>query len=128
MSFEVTGVHHITLRLQDKDRSADFFEDVLGFTVDRSESERYRFIIGDTRFVLKNALEGTPDGDAFSEFRIGIDHIALTVEDRGELLKLLDRLAEKGVATQGIQKEHPRNKEFVCFRDPDNIQWEFFMK
>lgn len=128
MTFEVSGIHHITLRLTDKSKSANFYENVLGFPVDRSEEERYRFFVGDTRIVLKDALPGTPEGDRFSEFRIGVDHMALTVNDRGQLLKVLERLAENGVVTEGIQSEHPRPKEFVCFRDPDNIQWEFFMK
>ncbi|HZA21282.1 MAG TPA: VOC family protein [Dehalococcoidia bacterium] len=128
MNVCATGVHHITLRVSNMERSRAFFQEVLGFAVERPEPHRYRFWVGDTRIVLKPPLEGTPSDDQFSEYRVGPDHIALAVEDRGELEKAVETLREAGVNTQGIQLEPSLGKEFVCFRDPDNVQWEFFTK
>lgn len=121
-----TGVHHITIRVSDMERSRVFYQEVLGFEVERPAPDRYRFWVGDTRIVLKPPLEGTPQGDRFSEYRVGPDHIALAVEDRGELEKAVETLRKAGVNTRGIQLEPALDKEFVCFRDPDNVQWEFF--
>ena len=88
---------------------------------------RYRFCVGSTRIVLKPPLDGSEKDDRFSEHRIGVDHIAFEVPDLSELEKARTALADAGIHTQGIQWEPSLNKEFVCFRDPDNIQWEFFV-
>ena len=98
----------------------------MGFVVEQPARDRYRFSVGSTRIVLKPLLKGTPAGERFSEFRVGVDHLALAVEDPGELEKVVAVLREAGVETQGIQVEPHLDKRFVCFRDPDNIQWEFF--
>jgi len=59
-------------------------------------------------------------GDPFSEFRTGLDHLEFEVADRDELERWEQRLTELGIAHSGI-KDH-----LVTFRDPDNIQREFF--
>jgi hypothetical protein len=58
--------------------------------------------------------------DPFSEFRTGLDHLEFEVADRDELERWEQRLTELGIAHSGI-KDH-----LVTFRDPDNIQREFF--
>ena len=69
---------------------------------------------------------GTRTDDQFSEFRIGMDHISLNVANRDELTHFVDALRAAGVETQGIQKIPELAALLVAFRDPDNIQWEFF--
>lgn len=86
---------------------------------------KLRFRLPDgTRIVLVPPLPGTADDDRFSEHRIGLDHISLSLRDE-DLDRLVDRLREHGVATEGVQRdaEGPR---LVAFRDPDNIPWECF--
>jgi len=126
VKIRATGVHHITLRVNDLERSREFYEDVLGFVVEQAARDRYRFSVGPTRIVLRPPLKGTPAGDRFSEFRVGVDHLAFAVEDPGELEKVVEVLRVAGIETQGIQVEPHLDKRFVCFRDPDNVQWEFF--
>lgn len=60
---------------------------------------------------------------------IGMDHLAFAVEKRAELDRLVESLRAAEVDTAGVEVEGALNlnKEYVCFRDPDNVQLEFFM-
>jgi catechol 2,3-dioxygenase-like lactoylglutathione lyase family enzyme len=60
----------------------------------------------------------------FSEFQIGLDHVAFGCADRGELEKWSRRLDELGVA-HGAIKDAPYGSG-LAFRDPDGIALEFF--
>ena len=82
---------------------------------------------GDTFITLQPPLEGTAPDDRFSEYRIGVDHLAFAVEDRDELDVLVDNLMATGVATEGVRTHPVLGKEYVVFRDPDNVQWEAFL-
>jgi glyoxylase I family protein len=137
----VGGIHHITIRVQDPDRSRDFYHDVLGFDFvtipvpkeisdswrGRSEEgQLYASQVGSTFFILAPPLEGTAEEDRFSEYRIGVDHVAFAVPDRGELEAVVASLKRAQVNTEGIEVDPVLNKEYVAFRDPDNIQLEFY--
>lgn len=132
MRVEPDGIAHITLRVTDLERSRSFYKDVLGFVVERFP-DRCRFRVGETTVVLRYVLPGTPEGDRFSEHRVGFDHVAFGLKSREELAQALVQLESAGVATQGIQRfedlEDPTNsRDLICFRDPDNIQLEFYMR
>lgn len=123
-----TGFHHITLNVTDLAAARAFYEGVLGFTVDQDfPGEKLRLRFGDgspARLVLRPPLPGTPPGEAFSERRIGLDHLAVGVASRAELEALKDALRRGGVAAD--VHHDPLGPEIVTFRDPDNFQWEFF--
>lgn len=123
---DAESIHHVTLRVSDLERSRRFYADVLGFDVEVLE-DRLRFTVGPSRVVLRAPLDGTPDDDRFSERRIGLDHLSFGVEERQSLERLVERLGESGVATVGIEVNPDPKTEFVAFRDPDNIQLEFFV-
>ena len=97
--YRPVSVNHLTIRVQDLDRTAEFFERVFGWDVDSSLSDRRRVQIGNTRLVFKEVLPETPKGDRFSEFRVGVDHILLGVEGLDELAPIADRLRRAGFAT-----------------------------
>jgi glyoxylase I family protein len=124
----VRGVHHLTISVADVERASRFYGGVLGFEVEKpAETAAARWLhVGDTIIVLRAALPGTPESDRFSEYRIGVDHLALAVDSREDLLALLDALAGASIPTRGIQRHPILPAEFVCFRDPDNVQWEFW--
>lgn len=126
MKIQTSGMHHITVRVTDMERSKRFYADVLGFDVQTAADDLALFQVGATLYVLRPALAGTPEGDRFSEYRIGVDHMAFAVEDRAELEKLVEALGEAGVDTAGIETDPVLDKEYVCFRDPDNVQLEFY--
>jgi catechol 2,3-dioxygenase-like lactoylglutathione lyase family enzyme len=125
----ITGFHHITLNVSDLDRSRRFYEALPGFVVDQDfPGEKVRFRIGAAavRLVLVPPLPGTPAGDRFSERRIGLDHLALGVPGREALEALLAALRGIGAETDGIHLDRAGEAAMITFRDPDNVQWEFF--
>ena len=63
-----------------------------------------------------------PEG--FSEFRVGLDHVAFGCDDREELEKWARRLDELGIA-RGEIKDAAYGSG-LSFRDPDGIALEFF--
>ena len=66
-----------------------------------------------------------PSGVAeFSEFNVGLDHIAFGCESRDELEKWAGRLSELGIEHGGIV-DRPYGSG-LSFRDPDGIPLEFF--
>jgi catechol 2,3-dioxygenase-like lactoylglutathione lyase family enzyme len=62
--------------------------------------------------------------ESFSEFRVGLDHVAFGCANRGELEKWSRRLDELGVA-HGEIEDAPYGSG-MSFRDPDGIALEFF--
>lgn len=140
---KVSSLHHVAIRVQDPDRSRRFYEDVLGLSfmelpVGEATTSIWRGApkegallatqAGDTFVILAPPLEGTPEDDRFSEQRIGVDHLAFGVDDRATLDELAERLRTQGVDTEGVELDPTLNKEYVAFRDPDNVQWEFFSR
>jgi glyoxylase I family protein len=69
---------------------------------------------------------GTPADDRFSERRIGLDHLSFKVESASELKELPQRLSDLGVEV-GTPEHDPHGGGLgLAFRDPDNIQLEFY--
>ena len=62
--------------------------------------------------------------EKFSEFRVGLDHVAFGCTDRAELKKWALRLDELGIEHGEIKDAHYGSG--VSFRDPDGIALEFF--
>lgn len=60
------------------------------------------------------------DGEPFSEFRTGLDHVEFEVASSEELDAWRARLNDLGINHSGAFAH------VVTFRDPDNIQLEFF--
>jgi glyoxylase I family protein len=121
------GVHHITLNVTDLEVSRAFYEGLLGFGVDQDfpgEKLRLRLAEDGTRLVLRPLLPGTPAGDQFSEYRAGLDHIAIGAA-REEVFRLAETLRRAGLAAD-LHRNRGSEHAMVTFRDPDNIQWEFF--
>jgi catechol 2,3-dioxygenase-like lactoylglutathione lyase family enzyme len=82
---DLTGYDHLNLTVADPTRSAAWYTEVLGFEVVLE-----REVHGMRKVVMRHAgglvlgLTGHGDrasGDAFSEFRTGMDHVAFAVPD-----------------------------------------------
>lgn len=136
----VTSLHHVSIRTQDPLASRAFFER-LGFSfmeipVGRGTSIIWRgapeegvmqaIQVGSTFVIWSPPLEGAASADRFDEHHIGVDHLAFGVDGRDDLESLRSALTAAGVDTAGIEVDPVLGKEYVCFRDPDNVQWEFY--
>jgi glyoxylase I family protein len=122
----ITGVHHLTLRVRNLATSARFYEDALGIAVE-SLGDRCRLLVADTVIVLREPLPGTSPEDRFSEARIGLDHLAFRIETASELEELSQRLRDLGAEVGEPERDPHGGGVGVAFRDPDNIQLEFYL-
>ena len=126
---QIMGFSHVELTVSDCARSAAWWEEVLGFKVVNRH-------VGDA-FVV-NAMvhpsgavvdvmthDATGSLEAFDERRIGLDHLSFQVADRDELHQWVAHLDANGVVHSGIIDIG--YGPTVVFRDPDNIQLEFYV-
>lgn len=127
---EFTGVHHVNFTVTDLERSAAWYAEVLGldrgWEMPDTEGRGQKVVLLHPASPLRLVLtrHQTSQGEAASEFRTGLDHLAFTVTDRAELEAWRARFDECGV-------EHSEIKEgatgwLIVFRDPDNIQLEVY--
>jgi catechol 2,3-dioxygenase-like lactoylglutathione lyase family enzyme len=82
------------------------------------------FLVGDSMLVGLHQHATPPPPEAFSEFRIGLDHVAFGCADRGELEKWMGRLDDLGIVHGGIKDAAYGSG--ISFRDPDGIALELF--
>jgi catechol 2,3-dioxygenase-like lactoylglutathione lyase family enzyme len=92
--FQPLGLDHIVLRVRDQARSRQFYEQILGCTLDRV-NEKFSLVhlrFGEQLIDLVPAREG--------ETRGGIDHFCLSIRC-DDLDKVAGELRAKGVALEG---------------------------
>ena len=82
------------------------------------------YLVGDTTLIGLHQHGTPPPEGVFSEFRVGLDHVAFGCADRGELEKWALRLDELGI-DRGEIKDAAYGSG-LSFRDPDGVALEFF--
>ena len=119
--------------MRDVDASAAWYENVLGFyrvggytSADGSFRKVFlRHAAVPARLTLAQHREG--DDAPFDETRVGLDHMAFAVADRAALDEWADRFAAAGVPHSPVASANSiPGAAVLVFRDPDNIQLEFF--
>lgn len=126
---DTPGLHHVVLTVTDVARSRAFYADLLGFPVTdmpHVPGGGFFFPAGGVLVFAFASRRPTP-GDRFSEFRVGLDHLAFTAPSREALDALAAKLLAAGVPTQGVERFAPTGNLYVAFRDPDHIQLEFWL-
>ncbi len=124
----IPTVNHIILTVSDIQKSRQFYEGVLGFEMHEIPPEYGNMIY----FPIQNGTvwlithEHTAPDDRFSEFRIGLDHLSFTAPSKAFLDELAGKLKAAGAPTEGVELFHGR-WYYVAFRDPDNIQLEYWL-
>ncbi|GAB3457028.1 VOC family protein [Kineococcus endophyticus] len=130
-----TGVSHVRLTVRDLAASRRFYDALFGWDVafelpadaDDETREKLWFLFG-------GVIYSTPGGgllglrpvasadDAFSEDRVGLDHLAFGVADRAALDAAVDRLDSLGAQHEGVKDAG--GLWILEFRDPDGIALE----
>ncbi|MSP14892.1 MAG: bleomycin resistance protein [Chloroflexi bacterium] len=124
---EAPGLHHIIMTVSNLERSRAFYGDLLGFKISGSPEEGYfLFIAGGVMFFFGLSHHPIPE-DRFSEFRIGLDHLSFKAPSMEILQNIANNLKMAGVPTQGVETYAPTGTPYVAFRDPDNIQLEYWL-
>lgn len=126
---DTPGLNHILLTVSDVEQSRRFYGDLLGFEMQtfmsRAGNVFYYFVTGGVSIWLRLHAD-TPAGDRFDERRIGLDHLAFTAPNKAALHALADKLIAAGVPTNGVEIFYDK-WPYVAFRDPDNIQLEYWL-
>ena len=131
---ETSGLDHIVLTVADLERSRQFYGNLLGFELtslpqdyaDPLFAGASSFMVGGVEIGLLKHKETSP-GDRFNETRIGLDHLAFKAPNEAALHALVEKLVQAGVETKGVELFEPSGKLSVTFRDPDNIQLEYWL-
>lgn len=126
LAYRTKGVHHIVLTVTDVAHSTGFYEKVLGMKVLQSSDQGSVLADGAGMLCLQRPAEVVTN-DRFNENRVGLDHVAFSVSSRRELEDTLGVLTGLEVKTAGIEWDPDGEAEYVCFRDPDNIQVEVYV-
>lgn len=123
----------VILTVTDADRSAAWYCDLIG----AEETGRYVQPDGHVAIVSITEPGGRielclvshgADADSFSEFRAGLDHLEFLVPQRGDLETWASRLDDLGISHSGVKQPSYTGNAMLTFRDPDNIQLEFFWR
>ncbi len=123
-----SGIHHICLRSMDFDKTKNFYQNILGFPLAIDTQDLIIFAAAGLYLAFKKADPKNKEYTLFTPFEVGLDHIAITCETEEELHRFAKELGDAGVENTGVKLDPALNKLYVAFKDPDRIQWEFYMK
>ena len=130
---EIVGIHHLGLTVSDAERSARWYEDVLGFErvgqLGDPGAERQKIFLRHTGLEARLGLveHRSSSKRPFDETESGLDHLAFAVPSYEELEGWARRLEELGVRFSPIAASLSiPGSAVIVFRDPDNVQLELF--
>ena len=131
---ETSGLDHVVLTVSNIEQSRRFYADVLGFDVHVLRDDFPSAVFAGAAYFAVGSVEiflithpQTASGDRFVEQRIGLDHLSFKAPDEAALHALVTTLREAGIATNGVEIFAPAGRPYVSFRDPDNIQLEYWL-
>ena len=119
------GIAHITLTVSNIQRTKTFYEKLFSTTFNQDNNSSFSLLKVGIPCWFAEWKKKYPN-DRFDERRIGLDHAAFKLETLDQLEECIKKLNEIGVKNAGLERfagKYP----YVAFRDPDNIQMEFFI-
>jgi len=120
---------HVALTVRDLSVSAPWYEALFDAApvIDEDTDPNLHhtvYLVGNGTLIGLHQHERPASAREFSEYEIGLDHVAFGCESRAELQKWVIRLDELGIAHGGIKDASYGSG--LSFRDPDNIALELF--
>ncbi len=123
-------ISHLDLTVSDAEASARWYVDTLGLRrVRRADLEGRIMIVlvhPDTGLVIGLNQHDEQTATSFDERRPGLDHVGFAVEQRRDLDRWQQHLAELGVEHSTVTDSPSGSGTALVFRDPDHIQLEFW--
>jgi len=120
---------HVALTVRNLSVSVPWYEALLGAKpvldedTDPDMHHNVYLLAGGTLLGLHQHKEPAPE-ERFSEYRVGLDHVAFGCASRQELEEWEERLDDLGIKHGGIKDA--RYGSGISFRDPDGIALELF--
>lgn len=136
MTIATTGFAHVRLTVVDLARSRAFYDRLFGWDVayevpadaDETAREALGFLFGGLIYSIPGGLLGlrpvAPGDDVFSEDRVGLDHLSLSVEAKSDLEEAVRQLDALGAPHSEIKDLG--GAWILELRDPDNIALELY--
>jgi catechol 2,3-dioxygenase-like lactoylglutathione lyase family enzyme len=125
MQLNANGLSHLGLRVTDLARAKHFYVDILGCQLVREVDGAVLVNIYGMLFALYGD-DSHSSRDRFNPFRVGLDHIALAIEDPSILEYLQQELDAAGVKNNGVEEDIETHDRYISFYDPDGIAWELY--
>jgi glyoxylase I family protein len=126
MKLYANGLSHLGLRVTNIARAKRFYVDTLGCQLVREIDGAVLVNVYGTLISLYGADSYTSSNDHFDPFRVGLDHLALAVEDTSILEDLKRDLDAAGVSNNGVEEDLETHDKYISFYDPDGIAWELY--
>ena len=126
---EFPPLTHVALTVRDLSVSVPWYRALFGAepAIDEDTVDGFHhtvYAVGNGTLIGLRQHDATSRDETFSEFRVGLDHVAFGCANRVELEKWALRLDELGIEHGEIRDAHYGSD--VSFRDPDGIALEFF--
>jgi glyoxylase I family protein len=125
---KIEGFGHIDLTVTDAERSAHWWERVMGFIIvahtEKPGWDQWN-LLHPSGLIVSVMTHDTRTSDRFDERSVGLDHLAFRVSDRAMLEEWVHHFDQLGIRHSGIQEE--QGGPLVVLRDPDNIQLELWV-
>jgi glyoxylase I family protein len=126
MKLNGNGLSHLGLRVTDLERAKRFYVDTLGCQLVREIDGAVLVNVYGILIGLYGTVSYLSSKDRFDPFRVGLDHLALAVEDASILEDLQRDLDTAGVLNHGVEEDHETHDRYISFFDPDGIAWELY--
>jgi glyoxylase I family protein len=126
MKLNANGLSHLGLRVTNLARAKRFYVDTLGSQLVREREGAVFVNVYGILIALIGADSHSPSDDHFDPFRVGLDHLALAVEDTSKLEDMKRELDAAGVRNNGVEEDPGTHRKYISFYDPDGIAWELY--
>lgn len=127
--FEFPPLTHVALTVRDLTVSAPWYgalfdsEPAIDEDTD-ADMHHTVYLVGNGTLIGLHQHRTPAPAEVFSEYRVGLDHVAFGCATRADLEKWATRLDELGIAHGDIKDAGYGSG--MSFRDPDGIALEFF--
>ena len=126
MKLNANGLSHLGLRVTNLARAKHFYVDTLGCQLMRETDGGVLVNVSGMLVALYETDSDSSSYDRFNPFRVGLDHLALAVEDASTLGDLKRDLDAAGVRNHGVEEDLETHDKYISFFDPDGIAWELY--
>ena len=126
MKLNANGLSHLGLRVTNLARAKHFYVDTLGCQLVRETDEGILVNVSGMLVALYETASSSANSDRFNPFRVGLDHLALTVENPSILEDLKRDLDAAEVRNNGVEEDPETHDKYISFSDPDGIAWELY--
>ena len=126
MKLNANGLSHLGIRVTNLARAKHFYVDTLGCQLVRETDEGILVNVSGMIVALYETDSNSSSYDRFNPFRVGLDHLALAIENPGILEDLKRDLDAAGVRNNGVEEDPVTHSKYISFYDPDGIAWELY--